>query len=79
MMIVFGAVAAVQTAGIFLVMPKFAWKMPPVVFYVLRWALSEAVAIYGLILFLAGAPWSVFLSFAAVSMALLLILRPGTS
>ena len=76
---VFGVMAAVQAAVIFLVLPKFASKMKPIVFQLIRWALAEAMATYGLVLFFTGASWAVFLSFVGASLALLLALRPASS
>lgn len=74
---VFAVLTVLQVITIFLVLPKFSWKMPALPFYLTRWALAEASAVYGFVLFVLGAPWAVFLVFSLVGLAILWVLRPG--
>ncbi len=70
------ALSAGMTAVNFLVMPKLASKMQETAYYLTRWALAEAIGIYGLILFLMGASWVVFGAFIGAAMAVMIALKP---
>jgi hypothetical protein len=91
LMYVFGIVAIGTIFVIFLIIPRLINPKPhlshhqpssslrpasELVFCVVRWALAESIAIYGLILLILGGSLAVFGLFAFVSCALLLYLAP---
>ncbi len=74
---ILAAAALAQTAVNFLVLPKRAATMEPLAYWMMRWAFAEAIGIYGLVLFILGAPWVIFGAFAGAALALLILLRPA--
>jgi len=51
-------------------------KMDYQPFCIIRWALAESIAIYGLVLFILGASWAVFIPFLVWAIIMQLLLAP---
>ncbi len=56
--------------------PRFRHKLPGIRFHVLRWVLSETIAIFGLFLLLSGGSFTVFSCFLGWSLLLILSFAP---
>ncbi len=73
----FGAISTAAIVGQSLLSTLLARALPFEVFCIMRWALSESVAIYGLVLFILSGSWPLFLAFLFPSLVMLLLLFPG--
>jgi len=64
------------TIGLFTVFPKLFRGLPYQIHCILRWALSESIAVFGLILSILGGPADVFITMIIWSAVLYLLQRP---
>jgi hypothetical protein len=74
-----GGLALLQTLGMLALRQRLAAlvQFDPLRFFVVRFALAESVAVYGLVLFLLGRSWAVLLAFVAWALALMVLIRPS--
>lgn len=76
---ILGAVSVVLLALVFILRGAFARKTQYGVYLILRWALAEAPAVFGLVLVFLGFPWSIVGVFFAAAFLVLLLLAPTAS
>jgi len=74
---VFAVVALFEVLAVFVLRPVLAERMGGVAFAIVRWAVAESVAIFGLALRFLGAPVSTMAMFIAASALLLVWWRPS--
>lgn len=79
MQIALGALSLISTLAIFGLLPRLAKKAGYLVFCTLRWAFTESIGIFGLVLFFLGCSQTVFFTFAVWSILLMLLLFPSDS
>ncbi|MCZ7586833.1 MAG: hypothetical protein M5R36_27765 [Deltaproteobacteria bacterium] len=77
LMPVFAVMAAGVTVLVMFVMPNILARSGNYrTLCLVRWAMAESIAVFGLVLLFLGAPAAVGLGFCAWAMALLLLIRP---
>lgn len=77
--IALGALSLIFTVAIFGLLPRIAKQAGYFVFCVLRWAFTESIGIFGLVLLLIGCSQTVFFAFLGWSVVLMLLLFPSAS
>ena len=73
--LILGGLALSETAAIF-ALPHLLKDRSPALVGLIRWLMAESIAVYGLVLFVVGAPWSYFGVFLGWSLVLLAIHMP---
>lgn len=71
------ALLAMTQSGVAMMVPRILPRLPFFTQHILRWALAESIAVFGLVLRFLGGSTLYFLSFLGWSALLLLTLRPG--
>jgi hypothetical protein len=74
-----GALAVFQTILVLFVARKIFASLPFLTFCILRWALSESVAVFGLVLMILGAVPAFAFAFFVWSMMLMILTAPTSS
>jgi len=74
---VLGFVSIAISVVIFAIGPRIAKNNNFFTYSIIRWAMSESIAIYGLVLFILGASWYVFGGFFIWSLFMLIIFMPN--
>jgi len=75
----FAGLGIAETFFLFFAAPRFLAKAGYTLYCIIRWSCAEAIAIYGLILFVLAGPWLIFGSFLGWAFALFLLLMPTQS
>jgi len=73
------AIIALGTTGFIVLSSRLLIRAEYFSFCIVRWALAESIAIYGLALFLMGLDWPFFLGFIVWALALMVVLMPSAS